>query len=158
PDDEGEMFERPGRPSDHFPSPFPNPQAAAAANNGATPPDLSLMAKARVGGPNYIRALLTGYEDPPADVELLDGQYYNVYFPGNRIAMAPPLSEDAVEYQDGTPATVDQMAADVATFLMWAAEPHMEDRKETGIKVILYLIVLTAVLYAVKRKVWADLH
>ncbi len=158
PDDEGEMFERDGRPADRFPSPFPNEKAAAAANNGSAPPDLSLMAKARPHGPNYLRALLTGYADPPEDVEVMEGQSYNPYFPGMRIAMAPPLFEEGVEYQDGTEATVDQMAADVTQFLMWAAEPKLQERKQMGLKVILFLLVLTGILYAVKRKVWADLH
>ena len=158
PDDDGEMFERPGLPADRFPSPFANTKAAAAANNGAVPPDLSLMVKARDGGADYVHALLTGYADPPDDVELLDVQSYNLYFPGNLIAMAPPLSEDSVEYGDGTPATVEQMAADVTSFLAWTAEPEMEDRKRMGIKVILFLLVFTGVLYAAKRKVWADLH
>jgi ubiquinol-cytochrome c reductase cytochrome c1 subunit len=158
PDEEGEMFEREARASDRFPSPFANVQAAAAANNGAVPPDLSVITKARVGGPTYIRALLDGYHEAPADFVLLEGLSYNVYFPGNQIAMAAPLDVDAVEYHDGTKATVDQMAADVATFLMWAAEPALEERKQTGIKVILFLIVLTALLYAIKRKVWADVH
>ncbi len=155
PNDEGEMFERPGRPSDYFPSPFPNEKAAAASNGGAAPPDLSLMAKARMGGPTYIHALLTGYEDPPAD---FPGDNYNLYFPGNQIAMASPLFEDGVSYADGTPATVDQMAKDVSHFLMWTAEPKMEDRKGMGIKVLIFLVVFTGVLYAAKRKVWADVH
>jgi ubiquinol-cytochrome c reductase cytochrome c1 subunit len=158
PDDEGEMFDRPGLPSDRIPSPFANAKAAAAANNGAVPPDLSLMTKARDGGADYLHALLTGYTDPPDGMELLDIQSYNLYFPGNVTAMAPPLFEDAVEYGDGTPATVEQMATDVTTFLAWAAEPEMEERKRMGIKVILFLLVLTGLLYAVKRKVWADLH
>ncbi len=159
PDDEGEMFERDGKPADRLPSPFPNAKAAAAANGGAAPPDLSLMAKARVHGPSYIRALVSsGYEEPPADFEILEGQNYNTFFPGNRIAMAAPLDDDAVEYQDGTEANVDQMAADVAHFLMWTAEPKLEQRKKMGIKVILFLLVLTGLLYAVKRKIWADLH
>ncbi len=158
PDEEGEMFERPGLPADRIPSPVPNDKAAAASNNGAVPPDLSLMTKARNGGANYVHALLTGYADPPDGLELLDVQSYNLYFPGNVTAMAPPLEEDAVEYEDGTPATVEQMATDVTTFLAWAAEPEMEERKRMGIKVILFLIVLSALLYAVKRKVWADLH
>ena len=157
PDDEGEMFERPALPADRIPSPFPNSKAAAAANNGAVPPDLSLMVKARNGGADYVHALLTGYADPPDGVELLDVQSFNLYFPGNLTAMAPPLEEDAVEYGDGTAATVDQMAADIVTFLAWTAEPTMEERKRMGIKVILFLLVLTGVLYAVKRKVWADL-
>ncbi len=158
PDDEGEMFERPGRPSDRFPPPFPNAKAAAAANNGAVPPDLSLMVKARNGGADYLHAVLTGYAEPPEDRELLEGANYNLYFPGNMIAMAEPLFEDAVEYADGTPATPERMAADVATFLAWTAEPEMEERKRMGFRVMLFLLVFTAVLYATKRKVWADLH
>ena len=158
PDEEGEMFERPGLPADRIPSPFANTKAAAAANNGAVPPDLSLMIKARNGGADYLHALLTGYVDPPDDVEVLDVQNYNLYFPGNLIAMAPPLLEDAVEYGDGTPATVEQMASDIVNFLAWAAEPTMEERKRMGIKVILFLLAFTGVLYAAKRKVWADLH
>jgi ubiquinol-cytochrome c reductase cytochrome c1 subunit len=158
PNDDGDMFERPGRPSDYFPSPFANAKAAAAANNGAAPPDLSLMAKARPGGPDHIRALMLGYEDPPAGVEALEGLNYNVYFPGNQIAMAPPLADGAVEYADGTEATVEQMATDVANFLMWTAEPNLEDRHSMGVKVILFLLVFTGILYAAKRKVWSDLH
>ena len=158
PNDEGEMFERPGRPSDYFPSPFPNDKAAAAANNGAAPPDLSLMAKARPGGPDYTRSLLLGYEDPPAGFEALEGLNYNIYFPGNQIAMAPPLFDEAVEYADGTEATAEQMATDVASFLMWTAEPYLEERHSMGIKVVLFLLVFTGLLYAAKRKVWSDLH
>ncbi len=156
--EEGEMFERPGRPPDRFPSPFPNDKAAAASNNGAVPPDLSLIVKARTGGADYVHGLLTGYAEPPEDLEILEGQNYNHYFPGNVTAMAPPLFEDAVEYGDGTPATAEQMATDVSTFLAWAAEPEMEERKSMGIGVMLFLLVFTGVLYAVKRKVWADLH
>jgi ubiquinol-cytochrome c reductase cytochrome c1 subunit len=158
PNDDGDMFERPGRPSDYFPSPFANDKAAAAANNGAAPPDLSLMAKARPGGPDQIRALMLGYEDPPAGVEAMEGLHFNIYFPGNQIAMAAPLSEGAVEYADGTEATVEQMATDVANFLMWTAEPYLEERHSMGIKVILFLLVFTGILYAAKRKVWSDLH
>jgi len=158
PNEEGEMFERPGRPPDRFPSPFPNDKAAAANNNGAVPPDLSLIVKARTGGADYVHGLLTGYAEPPEDLEILEGQNYNLYFPGNVTAMAPPLFEDAVEYGDGTPATVERMAMDVATFLAWTAEPEMEERKSMGIGVMLFLLVFTGVLYAVKRKVWADLH
>lgn len=158
PNDQGEMFQRPGLPSDKFKAPFANEKAAAAANSGKAPPDLSLMAKARPHGADYIHALMIGYEDPPADVKLTAGQSYNKYFPGHIIAMAPPLAEDAVGYTDGTKATVDQMASDVAHFLMWAAEPKMEERKRIGFQAILFLIVATGVFYAVKRKVWADLH
>ena len=158
PDDEGEMFERAGIPADYFPNPFPNAKAAAAANGGAIPPDLSLMAKARIGGPNYIYALMTGYQEPPADFELLDGLSYNAYFPGHQIAMAQPMDDDSVEFADGTPATLEQMSRDLTTFLMWTAEPMLETRKQWGIKVMLFLIVFTALLYATKRKVWSDLH
>ena len=158
PNEEGEMFERPGRPSDRKPSPFPNDQAARVANGGALPPDLSLMAKARAGGPDYVYALLTGYEDPPADVTVPDGMYYNHYFPGHMIAMPPPLAEDVVEFEDGTPATVENMAADVSQFMMWMAEPKLEERKQTGLKVMIFLVILTGILYAYKRRVWADVH
>ena len=159
PNDEGEMFERKGRPGDRFKSPFANEQAARAANEGAMPPDLSLITKARLGGPDYLHGLLTGYRDePPAGVAVTEGMTYNAVFPGNQIAMPSPLSEDAVEYADGTKATVAQMSRDVTTFLTWAAEPEMEERKRMGIKIVLFLIVLTGLLYAVKRHVWADLH
>ncbi len=157
PNDEGEMFERDGKPSDHFPAPFPNEKAAAASNGGKAPPDLSLMGKARVGGPTYIRALLTGYTDAPEGFDAGDLNY-NTYFPGHLIGMAAPLFEDGVEYSDGTPATVEQMAADVSHFLMWAAEPKLEARKSTGIKVMIFLIIFTLVMYAAKRKVFAKVH
>jgi ubiquinol-cytochrome c reductase cytochrome c1 subunit len=155
PDADGEMFTRPAILSDYFPSPFANDNAARASNNGALPPDLSLIAKARTGGPDYLHALLTGYVDAPADVTINEGMSYNPYFPGNQIAMPPPIDDDAVEYTDGTPATVDQMSLDVVQFLMWAAEPKLEIRKRMGIKVILFLLVLTALFYASKRKVWS---
>ncbi len=177
PDEEGEMFEREAIPADRWPSPFPNKQAAQSANGGAYPLDLSLITKARAGGgdsafrhsmlqptgfpigADYIYALLTGYkEEPPAGVTLGDGQYYNEWFPGGALSMAPPLIEDGVEYGDGTAATIEQQAWDVAVFLTWAAEPELEARKQMGIKVILFLIVLTAMLYALKRKIWADVH
>ncbi len=158
PDDGGEMYERPGRLSDRWPSPFANEQAARAAMGGAYPLDLSLIAKARPQGPDYLYALLTGYHEPPADMAVPDGLYYNAYFPGHLIAMPPPLSDGAVEYADGTEATVAQMASDVTYFLTWLAEPKLEERKQTGIKVVLFLIVLTALLYAYKRRIWADVH
>ncbi len=156
PNDEGEMFTRPARPSDKFVKPFPNPQAARASNNGAFPPDLSLIVKARIGGPDYMYALLTGYKEAPENVKMAENMAYNVYFPGHQIAMQSPLSEDGVEYADKTKASVAQMARDVTTFLAWAAEPELEERKRIGIKSILFLIVLTGMLYAVKRKVWKD--
>lgn len=158
PNDEGEMFDRPGRPSDPFRSPFPNDNAAKAANGGALPPDLSLINKARVGGADYVYGILTGYHEPPAGMEMQPGLNYNAVFPGHQIAMPAPLAEDAVEYADGTPATVEQMSHDVVTFLAWAAEPEMEARKRTGVKVLLFLFVFTGLLYATKRKIWARVH
>ncbi len=154
PNDQGEMFERPGLPSDPFKSPFPNEQAARVANNGALPPDLSLIVEARKGAADQVYGVLVGYEEPPADVTLQDGQYYNRYFPGHVIAMPPPLSDGAVAYADGTEATVPQMAADVTSFLTWASEPNLEASKRMGVKTVLFLIVFTGLLYAVKRKIW----
>lgn len=159
PDDQGEMFQRPALPSDRFKSPYPNAKAAAAANNGKAPPDLSLMAKARLHGPDYIKALLLGYENPPAGFEVPEGGTYNKYFPGHVIAMPQPIaSEGQVTYDDGTKATIEQMARDVSAFLMWAAEPKLEARYAMGFKVIVFLIILSGLLYAAKRRVWADVH
>jgi ubiquinol-cytochrome c reductase cytochrome c1 subunit len=158
PNDQGEMFERPGKPSDRFVMPFPNKQAARAANNGAYPPDLSLMVKARMGSSDYLFGLLTGYKDSPKGVKVPEGMYYNQYYPGHLIAMPSPLSDGSVEYADKTKATVNQMAKDVTAFLAWTAEPEMEDRKRIGIKVLLFLIILTGMLYAIKRKIWSDIH
>ncbi|TAD88946.1 MAG: cytochrome c1 [Alphaproteobacteria bacterium] len=158
PNDEGEMFERPARAADRFKRPFPNEQAARAANNGAYPVDLSLIVKARHDGANYVYSLLTGYKDAPAGKEVGEGMYYNPYFPGAQIGMASPLNPDAVTYADGTKATVEQMAKDVTYFLAWAAEPELEARKRLGVQSVLFLIVLSCMLYAVKRKVWADVH
>lgn len=156
PNDEGQMFERPGRPSDRFRAPFPNERAARAANNGAYPPDLSVMTKARHYGANYIRAMLLGYQDPPAGVTIGDGMHYNRYFPGRQIAMANVLFDDMMDFADGTPATAEQMARDVTTFLAWAAEPEMEQRRQMGIRVVLFLLILGGLTYAVKRRVWSD--
>lgn len=158
PNEEGEMYERPARPSDPFKAPYDNDEAAKYANNNALPPDLSLIAKARAGGADYIYGILTGYEDPPAEAELIAGQYWNKYMPGHVIAMAPPLSDGVVGYEGDTPQSVDQYARDVAHFLAWAAEPEMEVRKQTGIKAILFLAVFAGLMYAVKRKLWARLH
>jgi ubiquinol-cytochrome c reductase cytochrome c1 subunit len=158
PNDQGEMFEREGQASDYFPAPYPNEEAARAANGGALPPDLSLITKAREGGSDYVYSVLAGYEEPPTDVEPREGMYYNRYFPGHWIAMPPPLSEGVIEYADGTPATVEQMANDVTVFLSWAAEPTLEERKQTGLKVMIFLIIFGGLLYATKRRVWADAH
>ena len=158
PNDNGDMFDRPGRPSDFFVSPFPNDQAARAANKGALPPDLSLIIKARHGGEDYVYSLLTGFgQAVPASETMMAGMNYNPYFPGHQIAMPAPLHDDAVTYTDGTKATIAQEAKDVAQFLTWAAEPKMEIRKQTGLKVIIFLIAFAAILYAVKRKVWSNL-
>jgi ubiquinol-cytochrome c reductase cytochrome c1 subunit len=158
PNDDGEMFERPGRPSDRFRSPFPNERAARAANGGAYPVDLSLIIKARKGGADYLYALLTGYRDePPAGVAAMDGMHWNDYFPGHWIAMGRPLHDDQVTFADGTVATTSQMARDLTTFMAWAAEPELEERRAMGVRVILFLIVLAGMTYGVKRKIWADL-
>lgn len=158
PNDEGEMFERPALPSDAFVQPYANEQQARNANNGALPPDLSLIVKARPHGANYLYALLTGYAQPPEDFKVSDGMYYNAYFPGHQIAMPAPLSEGLVTFADGTPATVEQMAKDVTTFLAWAAEPELEDRHRIGLRVMLFLVVFTIVMYAVMRRVWRDVQ
>jgi ubiquinol-cytochrome c reductase cytochrome c1 subunit len=158
PNDEGEMVERPAKPSDRFVSPFPNDAAARAANGGALPPELSLIVDARAGGADYIYAVLTGYQDAPSGVTVPDGMYYNAYFPGHQIAMPPPLFPDGVTYGDGTAATIAQQAKDVTTFLAWASEPNLEERKRAGLMPILFLRVFTGLLYATKRKIWADVH
>ena len=156
--DQGEPIERPALPADHFRSPFPNDKAARAANGGALPPDQSLLVKARANGSDYIHALLLGYVDPPAGTKVPAGQYYNEYFPGHFLAMPPPLHDGQIEYTDGTKATVDQMSKDVVQFLTWASEPSMEQRKQMGVKVVLFLALLTGLTYGVKRKVWKDVH
>ena len=173
--DTGESVDRAGLPSDVFPSPFANEQAAKAANGGALPPDLSLITKARegwhgtfnqlvngIGGPQYVYSLLTGYEEPSAEVakEKPEGKYYNPYFQnGVWISMPPPLTaEGQVQFDDGTKSSVDQMAKDVSAFLAWTAEPKMEERKQTGFEVMIYLALLAGLLYAVKTKIWRDIH
>jgi ubiquinol-cytochrome c reductase cytochrome c1 subunit len=158
PNDQGEMYQRPGRPSDPIPGPFPNDQAARVANNGALPPDLSMIVKAREGGPDYVYALLNGYKEPPAGFNMLAGMNYNEYFPGHQIAMPPPLNDGAVTFADGTSATVPQMSHDVVTFLTWAAEPNLEPRHRIGLKVLLFLIIAVGIFYAAKRKIWATVH
>jgi ubiquinol-cytochrome c reductase cytochrome c1 subunit len=158
PNDQGQMYQRPGRPSDPIPGPFPNDQAAKFANNGALPPDQSLIVKAREGGPDYVYALMTGYITPPAGFHLASGMYYNEFFAGHSIAMPPPLSPNLVTFADGTPSTVPQMAHDIASFLTWASEPNLEARHRTGFKVFFFLIVAAGVFYAAKRKIWSRIH
>jgi cytochrome c1 len=158
PDDKGQMFQRPGRASDRFRSPYPNEQAARASNQGALPPDLSVIAKARPGGPDYIYALLTGYREPPEGVELSKGMHYNAAFPGHQIAMPQLLRDDSVRYTDGTEKTLDNYARDVAAFLMWAAEPKLEERHRLGLRVMIFLLALAVIMYLAKRVVWAPLH
>ena len=155
PDSQGEMFVRSGRPSDKFKSPYPNVNASIAANGGAYPPDMSVLVKARPGGSNYIYSVLMGYEEPPAGMILDDGVYYNKYMIGSKIKMSAPLTEGIIEYTDGTEASVDQMAKDVTTFLSWAAEPELEERHKTGVKVIVYLILLTILVYLSMKKIWS---
>ena len=178
PNDEGDMFERPGILADKFPSPFPNEQAARASNGGAYPPDFSLLAKARAAhrgfpwfifdaftqyqeqGPDYIHALLTSYdEEVPEGVTIPEGKHYNpAFLSGNAIGMAQPITDEAVEYTDGTPMTVDQYARDVAAFMMWAAEPHLEERKKIGFRVMIFLIVFAGMLYFTKKKLWRNVE
>jgi ubiquinol-cytochrome c reductase cytochrome c1 subunit len=158
PNDQGEMFQRPARPSDPIPGPFANDQAARVANNGALPPDLSLIAKAREGGPDYVYAILTGFKDAPGGFKMNPNMYYDEYFAGHQIAMPPPLSPDQVKFADGSPSTVPQMAHDVVSFLSWAAEPTLDERHRMGFKVFLFLIVATGVFYAAKRKIWSRVH
>jgi ubiquinol-cytochrome c reductase cytochrome c1 subunit len=158
PNDQGEMFQRPARPSDPIPGPFANDQAARVANNGALPPDLSLIAKAREGGPDYVYAILTGFKDAPGGFKMNSNMYYDEYFAGHQIAMPPPLSPDQVKFADGSPSTVPQMAHDVVSFLSWAAEPTLDERHRMGFKVFLFLIVATGVFYAAKRKIWSRVH
>ena len=159
PNDEGQMYQRPARPSDPIPGPFPNDQAARAANNGALPPDLSLIVKAREGGPDYVYGILTGFKDAPPGFKLMSGTYYDEFFAGHQIKMPPPLTQtDQVKFADGTQATVPQMAHDVVNFLSWAAEPTLDERHRMGFKVILFLIIATGVFYAAKRKIWSRIH
>ncbi|AXS41462.1 cytochrome c1 [Breoghania sp. L-A4] len=177
PDDEGEMFERAAKASDRLPSPFPNEQAARASNSGAYPPDLSLIAKARAvergfpwfvfdaftqyqeQGVDYLYALLTGYHEAPEGVAVPEGQYYNPNFiAGHSLAMAPPLFDEGIEYSDGTPMTVDQYARDVASFLMWTAEPKLEQRKLMGFRVMVFLLIFASLLFFTKKKLWRNVE
>jgi len=157
-DDQGVPKDGPGTPANQFRSPFPNEKAARAANNGAYPPDLSLIINAREDGADYVYGVLTGYAEAPSGFTMQEGMNYNRVFPGHQIAMPKPLDDGRVTYSDGTPTTVDQMARDVVTFLHWASNPEEAERKAMGVRVILFLILLAGVTYAVKRKVWSDVH
>ena len=158
PNADGEMFTRPGRLSDKFAKPYPNVEAAKASNGGAYPPDMSVLAKARNGGAEYIYSLLQGYEDPPENYQLDDGVYFNKYMEGQQIKMPNVLSEDIVEYADGTKATVEQMSKDISVFLAWAAEPSLEARHKMGYKVILYLFILTLLVYFSMNRLWSRIE
>ncbi len=157
-DDQGNPKDGPGTPASRFRSPFPNDIAARVANNGALPPDLSLIVNAREGGPNYIYGILTGFVEPPAGFKMQNGMYYNKMFPGHQIGMPQPLQDGTVAFTDGAPTTISQEAHDVVTFLYWAANPEMMERKQMGVRVILFLVFMTGLTYAVKRKVWSDVH
>ena len=155
PNADGEMFVRPGKLSDKFVMPYENEKAAQAANGGAYPPDMSVLVKARGGGVDYIYSLLQGYEEAPSGMILDDGVHYNKYMYGNKIKMSAPLSDGIIEYSDGTNANVEQMSKDVTTFLMWAAEPSLEARHQMGFKAILYLIILTTLVYFSMKRIWS---
>ena len=156
PNSDGEMFTRPARLSDKFVKPYPNVQASTAANGGAYPPDMSVLAKARSGGADYLYSLLLGYEEAPAGFELDDGVYYNKFMPGNKIKMSEPLYDEMVEYSDGTSASKEQLAKDVTSFLVWAAEPHLEAQHRMGFKTLLFLLVLITLVYMSKQKIWSQ--
>lgn len=157
PDDQGEMFERPGKLSDKLPIPYANEESGRAANGGAYPPDLSLMVKARHAGADYVFSLLTGYMDPPAGKEMLPGLYYNPYFPGGAIAMPPPLQDGGVEYEDGTPATLSQQAKDVVEFLNWCAEPEANERKKSAAQYLICVGMAAILTGYYKRFKWSPL-
>ena len=158
-DAKGNRLKRSGTPSDYFPGPFANENAARSANNGALPPDLSLIVKERAGGAHYVYSILTGFgQKPPVDVKMQTGMNYNPYFPGRQIAMPPPLTDNQVTFNDGTKATIDHEAHDVATFLSWTSEPKMEERKHLGFGVMIFLLALSGLLYLSYRRVWKDAH
>jgi len=157
-DDQGAPKDGPATPGSQFRSPFANDTAARAANNGALPPDLSLIVNGREGGPDYVYGILTGFGEAPAGFKMQDGMNYNKMFPGHQIAMPQPLQDGSVEYADGTPNSLGQEAHDVVTFLAWAANPEMVERKQIGVRVILFLVFMTGITYALKRKVWSDVH
>ena len=156
PNDEGEMFERPAKPSDRFVSPYANDQEARISNNGSYPPDLSVIVKARKNGADYLYNLLLGYGEPPQDFELSEGMYYNKWYEGHQISMAQPLDDEYVDYDDGTDNSLPQLAEDVVTYLAWSAEPELEVRKNLGIKVILFFLITGLLFYLMKIRLWKD--
>ena len=158
PNEDGDMFTRPGKLSDKFVMPYENVKAAQAANGGAYPPDMSVLVKARKGGADYIYSVLMGYEDPPSGMILDDGDYYNKYMPGNKIKMSQPLMSGAVEYIDGTVSSEEQMSKDVVAFLAWAAEPHLEARHKIGFRAIVYLLIITVLVYFSMKKLWSRIE
>jgi ubiquinol-cytochrome c reductase cytochrome c1 subunit len=158
PDESGDMFDRPGRPSDLIPKPFANEMLARAANGGALPPDLSLMTKAREDGPNYVFSLMMGYTEPPAKFEVMPGMAYNAFFPGHQIGMPQQITDDRVAYADGTKASAEQISTDVTAFLHWVAEPKLEVRHATGIRVVLFALLFTVLAFLYKRRLWAKLE
>ena len=158
PNDDGEMFMRPAIPADRMPSPYANDNAARAGNNGALPPDLSLIAKARPNGPNYLYSLLSSYGDAPDGEGVPDGMYYNAAYPGHLIAMPQPLYGDDVEFSDGAATSIEALSADLTQFLMWAAEPKMEVRKRIGVAAVFFLSIFVIFSYLAKRRIWADVH
>ena len=158
PNDDGEMYTRPAKLSDKFVSPYQNDKEAIASNGGAYPPDMSVLVKARKGGADYIYSVLMGYEDPPSDISLDDGVYYNKYMPGNKIKMSQPLMAGAVEYADGSSTSEEQMSKDVVAFLAWAAEPHLEARHKLGFRAIIYLLILTVLVYFSMKKLWSRIE
>ena len=158
-DANGNPLTRNGTPADHFTPPFPNEQAARAANNGALPPDLSLIVKARAGGPQYVYSIITGFnQPPPPGFKVLANKYYNPYFQGWNISMPPPLADGQVTFADGSPNKLTDEAHDVVTFLSWASEPKMEERKRTGFGVMIFLVLLSGLLFASYRRIWHDQH
>ena len=158
PNNDGEMFTRPAKLSDKFVMPYANDQEAKLSNGGAYPPDMSVLVKARAGGADYIYSVILGYEDPPEGMKLDDGVYYNKYMYGNKIKMPPQLYDDLVTYADGTPATPEQMAKDITTFLAWTAEPKLEERHKFGFRAIIYLVILTILVYFSMKRIWSRIE
>ena len=157
-DDQGAPKDGPATAASTFKSPFANDKAARAANNGALPPDLSLIVNAREGGPDYIYGLITGFAEAPSGFKMQDGMYYNKMYPGHQIAMPQPLQDGSVEYINGAGNSLDQEARDVVTFLSWASNPELVERKQIGVRIVLFFVLMTGLTYVVKRRLWSDVH